>query len=171
MATYADIEGCLYWRRSLSGKYDPIGCELVRGHYSRRKPESPQFMPPGETLVLVSRCERAVWGWWRPHPRSGIKAMNGRDGWTCSVFANHGDVLSSELVLDAERALAALGEVAAPCGPSGMLTYVWRSKVRSSNPGYCYKRAGWLKIGTCARGSKDLLHKPFALAGMEASHV
>lgn len=166
MTAYRDI-GCAHWLLSASGKYDRIGCELVRGHYSRRKPDAPQFMPPGETFVLISRCQRAVWGWWRPHPRSGIRAMNGLDGWTCSVFANHGDVLSSALVLDAELALgvlADLGETAGPCGPSGMLTYVWRRKVRSSNPGYCFKVAGWKKIGTCARGSKDLLQKPFAWA-------
>lgn len=169
-AAYRDL-GCSHWLLSESGKYDRVGCALVRGHYSRRKPDAPQFMPPGETIVLIARDASAVWGWWRPHPRSGIRAMNGRDGWTCSVFANHGRVLSSVLVLDAEHALAQLtsaGELAAPCGPSGMLTYVWRAKVRSSNPGYCYKVAGWRKIGTCARGSKDLLQKPFEQAGRVA---
>jgi hypothetical protein len=170
---YEEI-GCSLWLLARSGKYDPIGCQLVRGHYSRRKPDSPQFMPPGETVVLVSRSQSAVWGWWRPHPQSGIKAMNGHDGWTCSVFANHGGGQSSMLILDAEYALAVLDaarRLAAPCGPSGMLTYVWRAKVRSSNPGYCYKVAGWKKIGTCARGSKDLLHKPFTSAGQRESEA
>ncbi len=168
MVEYRDI-GCAHWQLSASGKYDPVGVQLVRSHYSRRKPDSPQFMPPGETIVLVASDRSAVWGWWRPHPRSGIRAMNGLDGWTCSVFANHGDTLSSLLVLDAERALALLtdrGATAGPCGPSGMLTYVWRSKVKSQNPGYCYKVAGWAKVGTCARGSKDLLQKPYSLAGV-----
>lgn len=167
-AQYREI-GCLHWLIAKSGKFDPIGQQLVRGHYSRRKPDSPQFMPPGETIVLIDREQTAVWGWWRPHPSSGIRAMNGHDGWTCSVFSRHGGPRASELVLDAERALALLtasGQTAGPCGPSGMLTYVWRSKVRSSNPGYCYKVAGWSKIGTCARGSKDLLAKPFSAAGL-----
>lgn len=161
--SYTDI-GAGYWLLSGSGKYDPIGVELVRGHYSRRKPDSPQFMPPGETIVLVSRDRLSVWGWWRPHPRSGLRAMNGLDGWTCSVFSRHGGPVASALVLDAElalRLLEARGETAAPCGPDGMLTYVWRAKVRSANPGYCYKVAGWRKIGTCARGVKDLLQKPW----------
>jgi hypothetical protein len=128
-------------------------------------------MPPGETFVLIGRDLLSVWGWWRTHPRSGIVAMNGKDGWTCSVFARHGGPLASELVLDAELALALLtrdGITAAACGPDGMLTYVWRSKVLSANPGYCYKVAGWRKIGTCARGTKDLLHKPFELAAVAA---
>lgn len=172
MTARAQIAGCSFWQTTSAGKYDPIGCELVRGHYSRRKPNSPQFMPPGETMVLISRDECAVWGWWRPHPRSGIKAMNGRDGWTCSVFANHGPALSSRLVLDAELALALLtrdGKLAGPCGPSGMLTYVWRTKVLSANPGYCYKVAGWSKVGVSACGRKDLLQKPFSMAGTTAA--
>lgn len=159
---------CESWEFSLSGKYDRDGVRLVAEHYSRRKPKSPQFMPPGETIVLISKGKDAAWGWWRPHPRSGIKAMNGKDGWTCSVFANHGAVLSSELIIDAELALKALdgdGLTAAPCGPDGMLSYVWRARVKSPNPGYCYKVAGWKKIGTCARGTKDLLWKPFEKAG------
>jgi hypothetical protein len=164
MSGYEDI-GCDHWLLSKSGKYDRRGVELVRGHYSRRKPDSPQFMPPGETLVLLARDMQSVWGWWRPHPRSGIKAMNGRDGWTCSVFARHGGALASLLVLAAEGALRLLeehGRTAAPCGPDGMLTYVWRAKVNSQNPGYCYKVAGWAKLGVSADGRKDLLQKPFA---------
>lgn len=171
MSDYRPVQGCEHWQLALRNKYDPIGVQLVRGHYSRRRPDSPQFMPPGETIVLVSRDWRAVWGWWRPHPRSGVKAMNGRDGWTCSVFANHGGILSSELVLEAELALYVLesaGETAAPCGPDGMMTYVHPKKIRSRNPGYCFKRAGWRKIGLCAKGVKHLLAKPFASAGRSA---
>jgi hypothetical protein len=159
---------CSHWEFSLHGKYDPDGVRLARDHYSRRKPDSPQFMPPGETVVLVTRDKTAVWGWWRPHPRSGIRAMNGRDGWTCSIFSNHGATLSSELVLDAERALAALSSanlLAAPCGPDGMMTYVDARKVRSRNPGYCFKCAGWVRIGEAKHGRKPLLAKPFELAG------
>jgi hypothetical protein len=171
---YSSLSLCPNWQLTSSGKFDPIGCDLVRGHYSRRKPNSPQFMPPGETVVLISVDKKAVWGWWRPHPRSGIQAMNGKDGWTCSVFANHGTTLSSVLVLEAEIALSVLTSekrLASPCGPSGMLTYVWRAKVKSKNPGYCYKCAGWTKIGTCSKGSKDLLQKPFDLAGIPACGV
>lgn len=72
---YRDI-GCTHWLRARRDKYDPIGRALADGHYSRRKPGSPQFMPPGETIVLVSHDQLSVWGWWRPHPRSGLRAMN-----------------------------------------------------------------------------------------------
>jgi hypothetical protein len=72
---------------------------------------------------------------------------------------------------DAERALAALerdGLLAAPCGPDGMLTYVDARKVRSPNPGYCYKRVGWVRVGRAKKASKPLLWKPLELAGIPA---
>lgn len=111
-------------------------------------------MPPGETVILVSRDESAVFGWWRPHPRAGIKAMNGKDGWTCTIFRNTGSTLSSTLILEAEQALQ--GRTS---GPDGFMTYVWDSKVRSRNPGYCFKKAGYKVIGRSKDGKKTLLQK------------
>jgi len=89
--------------------------------------------------------------------------MNGLDGWTCTIFRNEGKLLSSELILDAEIALAGIHPD--DCGPDGMMTYVWCSKVSSTNPGYCYQRAGWSKVGWCSKRQKRLLMKPFGLAG------
>lgn len=118
-------------------------------------------MPPGETIVLKTRDERAVFGWWRPHPHSGLKAMNGLDGWTCTIFRNTGPLLSSELVLDAEQALH---DAHVSCGPDGLITYVFDSKVRSSNPGFCFLMAGWRRTGRSADGKKTLLQKSFVAA-------
>jgi hypothetical protein len=148
------------------GKFDPRSAALADRHYSRRKVGSPQFMPPGQTLILLSHDERAVWGWWRPHPASGIPSLNGLDGWTCTIFRNESSVLSSELVLDAERALYQSG---VDIGPDGLLTYVWDSRIRSHNPGYCFKVAGWRRIGCSADGRKTLLHKAPATAHLDAS--
>ena len=120
-------------------------------------------MPPGETMVLVADDGLAVFGWWRPHPASGLRAMNGLDGWTCTIFRNEGASLSSLLILEAERFLR---DRAASCGPDGMLSYVADRKIRSANPGYCFKCAGWKVRGRSARGDKTLLHKPFSLAGI-----
>lgn len=142
------------WRQVT--KSDPRACALADRHYSRRKIGSPQFMPPGQTIVLLTDDGNAVWGWWRPHPDSGIAAMNGRDGWTCTIFRNESDRLSSELVIDAEKALLAL---ATDVGPDGMLTYVYDAKVRSSNPGFCFKQAGWQAIGRSKDDRKTLLQK------------
>jgi hypothetical protein len=138
------------------GKFDPRTAALADGHYSRRTVGSRQFMPPGQTVILLSRDERAVFGWWRPDPASGIRAMNDLDGWTCTIFRNESPSLSSDMILDAERALYATGH---DIGPDGLLTYVWDSRIRSRNPGYCFKMAGWQKIGRSADGRKTLLWK------------
>lgn len=113
-------------------------------------------MPPGQTLVLLTPDALAVWGWWRPHPDSGLSSMNGMDGWTCTIFRNEGSVLSSLLVLDAERALIETGH---DIGPDGLLTYVWDKRVRSVNPGACFKHAGWKVKGRSADRRKTLLQK------------
>lgn len=162
---------------------DPLGAKLADGHYSRRTVGAKQFMPPGERYALVTLDDRAVFGWWRPDPPSGLKSLNGLDGWTCSIFRNTGFSLSSELVLEAEMFLYAYAEARwgrtqyAPCGPSGLLTYVWDSKVESANPGYCFKLAGWRKPPAAlakprsADGKKSLLWKPYALAGVQACGI
>lgn len=159
------------WR--VAHKFDKRGAELADGHYSRRTVGSPQFMPPGQTLVLVSADGASVFGWWRPHPCSGIQAMNGLDGWTCSIFRRTAGARASDLILEAEQHLVDSG---LGCGPSGLLTYVWDAKVASTNPGYCFKRASWHVAGSrgccsnirprSADKKKTLLHKPFDLAGV-----
>lgn len=143
-----------HWERVK--KFDVRACALADRHYSRRKVGSPQFMPPGQTIVLLSHDEAAVFGWWRPDPKSGIKQMNGLDGWTCTIFRNESGLLSSELILDAELAIA---EFDYDCGPDGLLTYVWDRKIASVNPGYCFKRAGWKTRGRSADKRKTLLCK------------
>lgn len=157
----------VYGPWTLSHKYDKHGARLADGHYSRRKVGSPQFMPPGETIVLIA--PGAVFGWWRPHPRSGLKAMNGYDGWTCSIFRRISGPLASDMILAAELALEP--EQAAPCGPSGLLTYVAEGKIRSTNPGYCFQMAGYRYIGRAAHKDKSLFWKPWDLRGVRACGV
>lgn len=136
-------------------KFDPRSAALADRHYSRRKIGAPQFMPPGQTLILLSTDERAVFGWWRPHPGSGLRALNNLDGWTCTIFRNESTTQSSLLILAAEVELLARYDV----GPDGLLTYVWDKKIRSVNPGYCFKVAGYKAIGRSADGRKTLLQK------------
>lgn len=138
-------------------KFDPRSAALADRHYSRRTIGSNQFMPPGETMILLTEATDAVFGWWRPHPGSGIVAMNGLDGWTCTIFRNEGVGRSSDLILGAEEALL---ETGVTVGPAGLITYVWDSRVRSANPGYCFKCAGWRVTGKSADGKKTLLQKP-----------
>lgn len=154
------IDGCPVWGRVT--KFDARAAALADRHYSRRTVGSPQFMPPGQTVILLERTAAAVFGWWRPDPASGLRAMNGLDGWTCTIFRNESGVRSSELFLAAEVALVAAGH---DCGPDGFITYVWDCRIRSVNPGFCFKRAGWRTTGRSADGRKTLLQKPWAQAG------
>lgn len=149
------------WR--LVTKFDRRACLLADRHYSRRKVGSPQFMPPGQTFVLLSVEGDAVWGWHRPHPASGVRRMDGLDGWNCSIFRNEGPARSSDLVLAAEAFLRLTG---VDCGPDGLFTYVEAAKIKSSNPGWCYQCAGWAKRGLSADGKKRLLFKRWSLAGI-----
>lgn len=75
------------------------------------------------------------------------------------MFHNEGPALSSELILDAEGALAGFD-----IGPDGLLTYVEDRKIRSVNPGYCFKLAGYRRIGRSKDGRKTLLQKQIVTA-------
>jgi hypothetical protein len=132
----------------LAHKAHPDCAALADRHYSRRKMGSPQFMPPGQTIVLSA--PGAVFGWWRPQP--GVRAMNGMDGWTCTIFRNESPVLSSTLILAAELFIV-------ECGADGLMTYVYDRKIRSVNPGACFKYAGWRVMGRSADGRKTMLQK------------
>ena len=149
-------------------KFDVVAARLADRHYSRRTPGSGQFVPPGETLVLATDVRDAVFAWWRPHPDAGIEPMNGLDGWTCTIFRNESEALSSALILAAEAALVGFK---GQCGPDGLITYVWDSRVRSANPGFCFKLAGWSTAGRSADGRKTLLQKPWELAGQPLERV
>jgi hypothetical protein len=60
---------------------------------------------------------------------------------TCAIFRNEGAGRSSDLILEAMRAAWVRwpGE--------RLYTYVNPRRVRSANPGYCFKAAGWQLCG------------------------
>lgn len=118
-------------------KDDLAANALADRHYSRRRPFSGQIGPPGRKIVLVTPCERAVWLTHWPYPHL---SMDGMDAWRCSIFRNECAGLASDLIVAAMETTAALwGDPPA----DGWLTWVDTRKVPGSNPGYCFKRAGW----------------------------
>lgn len=90
---------------------------------------------PGEKLVLLTPDGNALFVW-----RKFVSA-NGQVGVNCAVFRNEGDVLSSKLILEAERIAwdRWSGE--------RLYTYVNPNGIKSVNPGCCFKRAGWRRCG------------------------
>jgi hypothetical protein len=140
------------------GKYDLESCQLADRHYSRQKPGTNQFMPPGKTIVLRSARGDVVFGWlWQE------KRDDGQTGYCCSIFRNESPRLSSEIILEAERfAVAAWGNHRG-------FTYVSPHNVRPKrNPGWCFMQAGWRLAKITATGlhllEKNILGSRFAVA-------
>ena len=112
--------------------------QLADRHYTRQTVGAPMFTRPGRNLVLRTPFGDAVWVTW-----SGIRD-DGMDAWECALFRNESAHLSSDMIRWAVR--ASLAEWGRP-PKDGFITYVDQTKVRSSNPGFCYIAAGWKKVG------------------------
>ena len=118
-------------------------------HYSRyRYADGRQpllFVGPGEKLVLVTPCLRALFVW-----RKFISA-DGQSGVNCAVFRNEGAERSSDLIL------AAMDRAWRRWPGERFYTYVDSRKIASSNPGYCFKAAGWRRVGRTKWRRLDIL--------------
>lgn len=136
--TSEQLGGTEHWRLARDG--DRIGLELYLRHYSARRYADGRarslFVGPGEKLVLVAHDDRAVFVWRR------FISMDDQIGICCAVFRNEGSVLSSDLVREADT----IADQRWPDEPRHY-TYVAPSKVRSTNPGYCFLMAGWARTG------------------------
>ena len=154
-------------RWCLSHRADPRAVTLADRHYSRQKPGTPQFVPPGRCLVLLTEAADAVWVTSWPFPEYVKHRWPG--AWFCSMFRNESDELSSELITEA---VAATRWVRPDVPQFGMVTFVDRKKVRSTNPGYCFLQAGFVKDGRTAGGLRalrlapDLMPEPAAPNGV-----
>jgi hypothetical protein len=124
------------------GKFDAESCQLADKHYSRQKPGTNQFMPPGKTMILRSAAGDVVFGWlWQQ------KRDDGQTGYNCSIFRNESQRLSSEIILEAER------KVVIEWGANRGFTYIDPESISNKrNPGYCFKVAGWEFVKETASG-------------------
>lgn len=114
-------------------------CRLLADrHYSRQHVGHPMFTRPGRNLVLRTADGMATWVTW-----SGIRD-DGMEAFECTIFRNESEILSSDLIKDA---VAATRAEWGTFPKDGLITYVAANKIRSVNPGYCFKQAGWKVIG------------------------
>lgn len=135
----------MHWE--LSHRAHAPAVQLADRHYSRQKPGTPQFVPPGRCLVLLTRCRRAVWVTSWPFAEYTKHAWAG--AWVCSMFRNEGAGLSSELIREAVAATRA----AWPAPEGGMVTFVDSTKVRHKrDPGRCFLKAGFRVVGATRGG-------------------
>ena len=123
--------------------------QLADRHYSRRTVGARQFAYSGRKLVLRDTAGDVLFVWMFPDP---AMRMDGQVGYNNAIFRNESARQSSEIILEAER------HAVAKWGPNRAYTYIDPSKVRSVNPGYCFKVAGWTRIGYSVDG-KHLLAK------------
>lgn len=124
-----------HWREARDA--DLYALMLFRRHYSyrhSRNPETRHFAGPAEKMVLLSNDGRALFVWRRENFR-----VDRETGVYCSIFRNEGAVLSSLLILEAEKLAWARwpGE--------RLFTHVDPTAIRGSNPGCCFRKAGWVR--------------------------
>jgi hypothetical protein len=101
-----------------SHRYDPRALPLADRHYNRQKPGTPQFVPPGRNLVLLTERADALWVTTWPRAEYIREAV-------AATRAKYGE--PPDL---------------------GMVTFVDAAKVRRKrDPGRCYLRAGFRCVG------------------------
>lgn len=142
----------MIWRRA--HRFDPVGRALADRHYSRGKPGSPQFMPPGSCKVYVATNGRAVFGLSWPKPEFVRHAWAG--AMIVSIFRNEdAGWLASDMIL------AALGLARADYGTVpelGVVTFVDPKQVpgilcRGERvKGFCFFKAGFRAVGETKGG-------------------
>ena len=130
---------------------DPTVRVLYERHYScyhyrdGRRPA--KTVGPGEYIVLMTPDADALFVW-----RKFIDA-SGQTGVNCAVFRNETDagLLSSDLIREAML-------LAWERWPGERLyTYVDRTRIRSTNPGYCFRVVGWRRVGRTKARDLDIL--------------
>lgn len=145
----------------LSHKFEPATAKIADRHYNRRAVGSPQFVPPGRSVVLRTPDADAFWITSWPFAEYVRHAWPG--AWVCSAFRNEAPdrYLSSDLVREAVAATLAVW----PEPPDlGMVTFVNRDKVRPKrDPGRCFRKAGFVPCGETKGGLVALQLPPDAM--------
>ncbi len=117
---------------------DALARSIIERHYSRiwrGKPGAPRFIGPGRKLVLVGVNGGWVFLW-----RESKFRRDGQTGAECTAFRNESAILSSEIIGWAEEAWDKT------YGTARKYTYVNPRLIRSTNPGFCFIKAGWKRV-------------------------
>jgi len=165
-ALFVDPRGCYSGGWELSSSSCPRALSVVDGtgrfaaygpHYSRRTPGSKTFTGVGQEIVLLHESGAAVWAVVRQRTPSarGTGASRGRAGktdqapryvWRNMLFRRLPEcpVVASELIRTATEATYVAWAARYGSLPAERLrTEIGVGSVRSTNPGCCYKKAGY----------------------------
>ncbi|HYR45041.1 MAG TPA: hypothetical protein VER98_18565 [Terriglobia bacterium] len=132
----------------VTNHFDPEMAMLADRHYSRRTVGARQFMNNGKKLVIRNTEGTLLFGWMFPDP---AMRMDSQTGYNCAIFRNESRRRSSEIILECER--LAIDK----WGQDRMYTFIDPKKIRSVNPGYCFKCAGWHTEGLTQSGKHILV--------------
>ena len=130
-----------------SSRSDPEALPLADRHYNRQKIGSPQFVPPGRCIVLLSDCKHALWVTSWPFAQYVKHAWAG--AWVNSLFRSEKAGVASELIL---QAIALTRTIWTP-PELGIITFVSPKHVPPvyrrgiAIYGYCYLKAGFTHVG------------------------
>ena len=137
----------------MSHRADPAALGLADRHYNRQKIGSPQFVPPGSCIVLLTDCGRAFWV--TSYPKAEYVKHAWAGAWVCSAFRSEGAGKASDLIREAVAATRAFyGEPP----KLGMITFIDRAKVKPTMVhgekqwGWTYRRAGFREVGETKGG-------------------
>jgi hypothetical protein len=144
--SFGPAPGSAIWWITKDG--DEVCKKLYDRHYCKRKykdgRQTKVFCGPGEQIVLRTWDGDALWVWRRN--AGGYEDRWGHDGVCCAVFRNESPNKSSELVRQADA-------IADFCWPGVRhYTFVHPGRIRSTNPGCCFKAAGWRACGETKGG-------------------
>jgi hypothetical protein len=129
--------------------FDPEMAALADRHYSRRTKGAKQFCYSGRKLVLRDALGEVLFVWM--YPDAALR-MDTQTGYNCAIFRNESTRKSSEIILEAERLAVE------KWGPNRAYTFIDARKIKSTNPGCCFKKAGWRFAGM-TKGGKHILEK------------
>jgi hypothetical protein len=138
----------------LSNRADPVAKKLADRHYNRQKIGSPQFVPPGACLVLLTDCGKAFWVTSAPIAAYVKHAWAG--AWVCSAFRSEGaGNKASELI---RQAVAHSRWHFERVPALGIVTFIDRSQVRPimvrgvKTWGWTFMKAGFSPVGETKGG-------------------
>ncbi|BDA75846.1 hypothetical protein CAL7716_100120 (plasmid) [Calothrix sp. PCC 7716] len=121
-----------------------LAASIANRHYSRiwkGNINQNRLCGNGERVILVHPLGNWVFVWNKQKYRK-----DGQEGVNCVLFRNESSILSSQIILMCEKYWND------HFGMDRKFTYVHPRLVKSSNPGYCFQKAGWVKSGLSKKG-------------------
>lgn len=170
------------WRES--DRADPSALVLADRHYNRQKIGSPQFVPPGRCLVLLSQDQKALWVTSYPFSEYVRHAWAG--AWVNSLFRNEGAYQASDLIREAiartkeiwdppERGIVTfvdpkhVAAIRRRLPPIPLRRHCFELEGKTAIVGYCYLKAGFTHVGYTKGGLWTWQMLPHEMPPMQTS--